>query len=185
MGFLQLFNPHQYADSLADIDIAALKSRDFDCLLLDLDNTMLPWKSSEIPESSRQWVENAQQMGMKLCIVSNTHYPKRLHKIAQDLDIPSLDRAIKPRRSGFEKALKMLNSEPANAVIIGDQLLTDICGGNLMGIYTILVKPMHNTEFFGTKLSRLVEFGILALLRRRGEWGTKSGRIQSETQDTK
>ena len=185
MGLLQLFNPHQFASSLADIDIAALKSKGYDCLLLDLDNTLLPWKSSEVPEFSRQWVLTAKQMGMKLCIVSNTHYPKRLHKIALDLDILSLDRAIKPRRSGFERALKMLDADPTKAVIIGDQLLTDVCGGNLMGIYTILVKPMHRTEFLGTKLSRLVEWGILALLRRRGELGTKFGRNQSETQDTK
>ena len=184
-GLLQLFRPHQYVACLADIDLAALRSNGFDSLMLDLDNTLLPWKSSDVPDSSREWIETAKQLGMKMCIISNTNYPKRLRKIALELDIPSIDRAIKPRRSGFERALKMLGSESACTVVIGDQLLTDICGGNLMGIYTILVKPMHNTEFIGTKVSRLVEMGILALLRRRGELGTKSGRIQSETQDNK
>lgn len=184
-GFLQLFCPHQYAACLADIDLGVLKSNGFDSLMLDLDNTLLPWKSSDVPESSREWISRAKQMGMKICIISNTNYPKRLRKIAVDLNVPSIDRAIKPRRSGFRRALEMLGSKPSSAVIIGDQILTDICGGNLMGIYTILVEPMHHTEFIGTKVSRLVENCILALLRRRGELGTKSWRIQSETQDDK
>ena len=182
---LSLFCPDQCAASLADLDAAALKASGFDTIMLDLDNTLLPWKSAEVPDSSRHWIEGAKQLGMKLCIISNTHYPKRLNKIASDLGICSVCRALKPRKSAFAKAARMIGSEPERTVVVGDQILTDILGGNLAGMRTILVKPMHRREFVGTKVSRLIERGILALLRRKGRLGTNSEPIQSEKQDTR
>ncbi len=183
--FLELFRPVYCTGAAADIDLDFLISAGFDSLMLDLDNTLLPWKNSDIPPSSRAWIEKAKRLGMKICIVSNTHNPKRLKKIAAELDVLFIDRALKPRRSGFDRAVEMLECDRAHTVVVGDQILTDILGGNLSGMCTILVKPMHHTEFIGTKVSRLVERGILALLRRNAEMGTKPGPIQSETQDTK
>ena len=176
-----------YAASVVDIDVAALKSAGYEALMLDLDNTLLPWQSCDVPESSRNWIERAKGLGMKLCIVSNTHNPKRLAKIAADLDVAFLSRALKPRIYGFEKAGKMLGCSLGRAVVVGDQILTDILGGNLAGMHTILVRPMHRREFVGTKISRLIERGILVLLRCRGghDLGTNSGRDKSEEQDTK
>lgn len=164
-GFLEKFRPTQCVESVAHIDLSALMSLGFNTLMLDLDNTLLPWKDSTLPELSQQWIQQAKEMGMKLCIVSNTHNPKRLSNIAAHLGIPSVCRALKPRKHGFMKAAAVLDSSPEHTVVVGDQLLTDILGGNLAGMRTILVRPMHRREFIGTKLSRLVERGILAILR--------------------
>ncbi|MCL5104164.1 MAG: YqeG family HAD IIIA-type phosphatase [Armatimonadetes bacterium] len=177
--FLERFRPDMCAGSVGEIDVAALKLAGYEALMLDLDNTLLPWQSSEVPESSKNWIEQAKGLGMKLCIVSNTHNPRRLAKIAGELNIAFLPRALKPRAYGFEKAGKMLGCPLERAVVVGDQILTDILGGNLAGMHTILVRPMHRREFVGTKISRLIERGILALL------GTNSGRDKSEVQDTK
>ena len=183
--FLELFRPDVFVASIVDIDLRELKSSGCRALMLDLDNTILPWKNSDVPESSRQWVEAAKSLGMKLCIVSNTHNPKRLSRVAEDLGIPSLYRALKPRRYGFQKAAAMLDCNADSSIVVGDQLLTDILGGNLAGFRTILVQPMHPREFFGTKISRLVERGILALLRRKSQTGTNADSIQSERQESK
>ena len=169
-GFIELFRPDQSVHGVVDIDLAGLLSRGFSALMLDLDNTLLPWKNSIVPDSSREWIETAKNLGLKLCIVSNTHNPRRLMNISHDLDIPAVYGALKPRRYGFEKAASMLECELSRSVVVGDQLLTDILGGNMAGMHTILVKPMHPKEFIGTKLSRLVEKGIFAVLRR----GTKT-----------
>jgi len=183
-GWLDRFRPDMFVPSVVDIDLADLRANGFDALMLDLDNTLLPWRNKVVPDSSKEWVCCAKQMGMKLCIVSNTHNPKRLEAIANDLDIPAMSRALKPRPGGFLKAAVMVECHPSRTAVVGDQVLTDILGGNLAGMCTILVKPMHPHEFIGTKISRLIEKGILALLHRTKP-GTKSVRRKSEEEDTK
>jgi HAD superfamily phosphatase (TIGR01668 family) len=158
--------------AVTDIDAAALRKQGFEALLLDLDNTLLPWMDPNVPKWSRQWIESAKQAGMKACLVSNTHYPRRLNRIAAELGVPAVAHSLKPRRHGFEKAAALIGCELERAVVIGDQLLTDIWGGNRVGAYTILVNPIHPREFVGTKVSRMVERVIFALLRLPARQGT-------------
>jgi len=167
--FLDAFRPDERVDSLAEIDLGELRVRGFDAIMLDLDNTLLPWKDSAVPEESRRWIESARAAGFRLCIVSNTHYPKRLERIAGDLSVPWVFGALKPRRHGFRKAAEIMGSSFETSVVVGDQLLTDVAGGNLAGMHTILVKPMHYREFIGTKLSRLIERVLFALFARYGK----------------
>lgn len=183
--FLDLCTPDQYVPSLSDVSLDDLKSRGLEALLLDLDNTMLPWQSTLIPVETREWINEAKRLGFKLCIISNTHHPRRLRRIADDLEIASIYGALKPRRCGFARACEMLDVEPEKCAVIGDQILTDILGGNMAGARTILVKPMARREFVGTKISRFFERIILGLLRRRGATGTNSQPTQSQKQDTK
>lgn len=182
---LELFRPDEYARDISEIDLAALKRSGYVAVMLDLDNTLLPWASSNIPESTRKWVESAKSLGMKLCIISNTHNPRRLKAVANELGISSVFKALKPRPHGFERALKMLGCKAENTVVIGDQLLTDIFGGNWACMYTILVEPMHPKEFIGTKLSRVVERFIMARLHKSTCPGTNDALGKSEKQDTK
>jgi len=182
---LEHFSPGVYVERIVDIDLAALVREGAEAVLVDLDNTLLPWKSSAVPESSRVWIAEAKRLGIKICIVSNTHYPRRLRRIASELGVASIDRAVKPRRNGCDEAARMLGVELSRCVVVGDQLLTDILGGNLAGASTILVRPMDKREFVGTKISRLVEKLIFVLLERRGERGTKSRAGQSERRNSR
>ncbi len=163
--FFDSFRPDMRARSVADIDLGKLKEQGYVGLLLDLDNTLLPWKDCVIPDESRQWIESSKQLGMKPCILSNTHYPDRLMKIAAALDIPALPRALKPRNHGFLKAIEIIGCEIEHTVVVGDQLLTDIWGGNRAGAFTVLVNPMHPREFIGTKVSRMLERIIFAAMK--------------------
>jgi len=165
--FLEKFRPHICAQSLYDVDLQDLKSKGIRCILLDMDNTLLPWKGIHIPQSTRDWVETATDMGFKLCIVSNTHSPRRLKTVGEELGIKTVCKAVKPRRRGFHSAMRMLNSTAEQCVVIGDQMLTDVFGGRRSGMLTILVKPMHPHEFIGTKISRLVERAISSALHRK------------------
>lgn len=183
--FLDLCTPDQLAPRLSDVSLEALKSRGMEALLLDLDNTMLPWQSLDVPTDTREWVEEAKRLGFKLSIVSNTHHPRRLRRIAEELGVKSVHGALKPRGWGFTRAREMLGVERAECAVIGDQVLTDILGGNLAGMHTVLVKPMARREFIGTKISRLFERIILGMLRRRGMLGTNLQPTQSQKQDTK
>ena len=164
---LQLLCPDVYVDSLPAVDLVDLQRRQIEALLLDLDNTLVPWRSHDISPAVAQWVSQACQ-GMKVCIVSNSRTPKRLEKLAGQLGISFVKRGAKPRRVGFRDALKLLGVEPSKAAVIGDQVFTDILGGNRLGARTILVRPIHRREFIGTKVTRLAERLVLRMLERRG-----------------
>lgn len=182
--FLDIFRPDDYVERVTDIDCAELKAQGVELLILDLDNTLVPWKSSAVPEEVKGWVRGAESVGLKLAILSNTHYPGRLSRIASELGVPSIPHALKPWRFGFRKAARLAQCEFCSAVVVGDQLLTDVVGGKRAGMRTILVKPMSAHEFIGTRISRLLERGILSLLRLTPRQGTKSVQSQSQTRDT-
>ena len=181
--FLELLTPKLYISSLAEVEHDMLAARGIKAVILDLDNTLLPWRDYEIPPESLAWVERAKEKGVKLFIASNTHNPKRLRVVAEKLGIPSLDRIAKPRRKGLRAAMDIMGSTPSTTAMIGDQIFTDIVGGNRLELLTILVSPLHRREFVGTKISRLFEKPILAWLTRRGLRGTKGTEGESEIQD--
>lgn len=178
-----LVTPDLYSNSLAEVDLEALYNRGIRFILLDLDNTILPWRDYTIPTESAEWVKKALDLGMKVCIASNTRNPRRMYAVSEKLGVPCLDKIAKPRRTGLRAAIRMMGGTLEQSVIIGDQIFTDIVGGNRLRIMTILVRPMHPREFIGTKISRLFEKPILALLARRGIIGTKQAEGASELQD--
>lgn len=160
--------PDEYVHSVTEVDLVKLKQRGIRNLLIDLDNTLVPWRRLEVKPEIRDWVTKAIEQGMKLCIVSNTRNSRRLHDLASQLGIPYVRRGLKPRRIGFLVALDLLNGSRNDTAVIGDQIFTDILGGNRLNLYTILVVPLHQREFFGTKISRFFERRILRMLNRRG-----------------
>jgi predicted HAD superfamily phosphohydrolase YqeG len=53
--------------------------------------------------------------------------------------------------------MTIMGTPARQTALIGDQLFTDILGGNLVGMYTILVDPLSSQEFPTTKLVRRLE----------------------------
>lgn len=180
---LDLFFPKLCIPSLADVDLDMLAERGINAVILDLDNTILPWRDHHVPPKSEDWIKRAMERGIKLCIASNTRNPRRLRIVAEGLGIQAFDKAAKPRRSGLRRAMDIMESTIETTAIIGDQIFTDIVGGNRLTILTILVQPMHHREFVGTKISRLFEKPFLAALARRGMLGTKGTDKASDIQD--
>lgn len=162
--FLRLFLPDHTAESVSSVDTAQLHGLGIEALLMDLDNTLVPWHGYEISDDTLRWLRDAEALGLKICIVSNTRYPGRLKRLAGQMQVPFVKGTLKPRKSAFRPALKLLGVAPDRAAVIGDQIFTDILGGNRLGLYTILVKPLSRREFFGTKISRLFERIILRAL---------------------
>lgn len=176
----EILAPKLYSRSLADVDLDDLMRRGIGHILIDLDNTILPWRDRSVPQESYDWITRAQEKGVKLCIASNTHNPARLREVADRLGVPCFDKIGKPLRRGLQAAMETIGGTLASTAIIGDQIFTDIVGGNRLRILTVLVAPMHQREFFGTKISRLFEKPVLAWLSRRGSLGTKGREGASE-----
>ena len=162
--------PRMYVEGLRDIPLAELHAMGINSFIFDLDNTITIWNSNDIDEEILRWFEDLQQQGFRALILSNNN-ALRIEAVAQQLSIPYIEEAGKPRRSAYYQAVQRLHSTPEQTAVVGDQLFTDILGGNRSGILTVLVRPLGWREFPGTKLSRLLEKPILWRIRRRREQG--------------
>lgn len=160
-----MLRPDMYVSSLYKINSDKLYESGIRALLLDLDNTIIPWGATEFPGKVVGWLEGLKKKGFKLCVVSNNHV-ERISMLAEPLDIPFVPNAVKPRRGAFRRAIKLLGIEKDRAAVIGDQIFTDILGGNRLGLYTILVEPMARREFIGTKINRFFEKFVLKGIRK-------------------
>lgn len=158
--------PDLYVDSLLDIPLQQLKENQIKAFVLDLDNTITEWNSNHVREEVAAWFKTIKDEGFQACILSNNGQG-RIVKVAQRLGIPFIHRAQKPRRGAFYRAMALMGVKAEETAVIGDQVFTDVLGGNRSGLYTILVVPIARREFVGTKFSRAMEFFVLRRFRKR------------------
>jgi len=154
---LKPFVPVQIADRIEDVDLVGLWDSGKRLILLDVDNTIVPWKSHGVQDRVLEWLRQAKQIGFQLCMVSNTKRPDRLAKLSEQLGVPTVRGRFKPSRHMYHKALAKFSIPADQAVMIGDQLMTDILGANRSGVDAIWVKKMSGPEFKGTKINRQIE----------------------------
>jgi HAD superfamily phosphatase (TIGR01668 family) len=167
--WLLQFRPDLRARSVTEITPELLAARGIRALILDLDNTLVPWHGLEVVPSVAAWITQLQEAGVRLCIVSNTHRPRRLKQLAALLGVAFVPSGGKPRRGGFLRALTTMDATAEETAVVGDQIMTDIWGGNRCGLLTILVEPLSAVEFWGTRvISRNVERMLLQRLERGG-----------------
>jgi len=153
--------PDLYVPSVADIDVADLRQRGVEGLIVDLDNTLIVWNECDLQPEVRAWVADARSKGMRLCITSNSDQRGRVRAIAQELGVPFVAWATKPRRWAFRRSMAQMGTTAATTAVVGDQLLTDIWGGRRLGLRTILVKPLSDHGFVLTRGLRWVERWLL------------------------
>ncbi|NLY56305.1 MAG: YqeG family HAD IIIA-type phosphatase [Firmicutes bacterium] len=177
---LRKFCPHERVDSLDQIDLAALYDAGMRGIIVDIDNTLVAWDSDTIGESSRAWVFKAKELGYAVCLVSNGR-TERVQRLAAELGVPGFANAIKPRKKGFLQALAALGTPPEQTAIVGDQIFTDVLGGNRTGLYTIWVRPLSDKELVTTQFMRRLERRLVrkmeekGLLRKEQDWEEKVG----------
>lgn len=166
---LQQFCPALAADHVSDITVEFLAARGIRALILDLDNTLVPWHGRAVSPEITAWIAEMHAAEIRLCIVSNTHRPGRLKELAEILGVQWVPSGGKPRRRGFLRALEAMEATGDITAVVGDQVMTDIWGGNRCGLLTILVAPLSSREFIGTRIvSRNVERLLLKLLKSHG-----------------
>ena len=168
-GWMRRFCPDHHVSSVSAIEPDTLLEAGIQAVLLDLDNTLVAWRGSELPNHTEEWVELCKRAGLRLCLVSNTRNLPRLKALSERLGIPYVRGRMKPAKDGFILALALVNTAPQHAVMVGDQLFTDILGANRVGMRSIWVERLHPKEFFGTKISRMAERLLLRTLRRAWE----------------
>src|SRR5690348_3369882 len=127
---LLIFCPRRFIEAVTEVTPAELTEMGVDTVLLDLDNTLVGWQRHDLSPEVRQWLADLRAAGMSLCLISNTRFGRRLKALSEELDIPFIRRAWKPRKKGFLQALQDSASAPHKAVMFGDQMFTDVFGAN-------------------------------------------------------
>ena len=153
---LEKLFPDNYYDSIYDIKLSDLKAEGIKGIIFDLDNTIVPRNLSVATEGLKNWLSRLKDEGFEVCIVSN-NWKLRVESIAEQLGVPLVARAAKPRKGAFKRALNILGTGRNETVVVGDQIFTDVLGGNISGLRTVLVMPMSNHEAPHTKILRYLE----------------------------
>jgi uncharacterized protein len=169
---LKNFLPDEHVKSIFDIKPEDLKQRGIKGIITDLDNTLVEWDRPNATPELIKWFEQIKKHNILVTIVSNNN-EIRVKEFADPLQIPFIFQARKPLVRAFNRALSQMEIKKEEAVVIGDQLLTDVLGGNRSGFHTILVVPVAQTDGFITKFNRFAE-------RRIMNWFRKKGMIQWE-----
>lgn len=168
MGLIKkYFMPNDYVQSVFQIDIEKLANSGFKGIITDLDNTLVGWDVKTPTKEIQEWFKKANDLGLTITIVSNNS-EKRVSSFSKDLDVDFIFKARKPMGRAFKKAIQHMNIKPEETVVIGDQMLTDVLGGNNNGLYTIMVVPVKKTDGFLTRLNRVIERRLLNYFKRKG-----------------
>jgi uncharacterized protein len=170
---LKQFLPDEHVKSILDITPEHLRGLGVKGIITDLDNTLVEWDRPTATPQLIKWFEEMKKSNILVTIVSNNRSKNRVKVFSDPLEIPFIFQAKKPMVQAFHKATSQMNLKKEETVVIGDQLLTDVLGGNRGGFHTILVVPVAQTDGFFTKFNRFVE-------RRLLNWFRKKGMIQWE-----
>lgn len=151
-----MFKPDYQFLSTEKIDFETLKSKGIKGVILDIDNTLVEPHTPVADERTKNFVAKLKNMDLKVCIVSNNIY-ERAKTFADSVPCDFVCDGNKPAKKPFYLALEILKLQPAEVAVIGDQVFTDVWGGNRLGFTTVLVKPLCDKEGRFVKFKRIFE----------------------------
>jgi len=153
---VERFRADDQAETLPDVPLDRLASAGIRGIVVDLDNTVCAYRQPELAPGVAEWVAAARERGFALVLVSN-NFTERVASVGARLGIPIVPNALKPLPFAFLRALRVLGTPRRATVVIGDQLFTDVLGAKLLGLRTILTKPLVETDFPLTRVLRFLE----------------------------
>lgn len=118
-----------------------LREHKIDGLILDVDETLVPFRQKETSEELKQWIREI-RADIPIWLVSNNISYSRIGNIANSVDLPFISAAKKPSRRKLKQAATAMNLPVEQIAMVGDRLFTDVLAGNRAGMFTILVEPM-------------------------------------------
>ena len=165
--------PDLYLNKVEEITAEYLNQKEIKALILDVDNTLIDYNKN-LSETIIKWAEDIKKQGIKLYILSNSNKKEKVKTVADKLGVEFEFFAKKPFKSGFQKVQRKLNIPEQNIGVVGDQIFTDIIGGNRCKMFTILVDPINNKDFWFTAWKRPIEDKIKNKIEKRIEIGDKN-----------
>lgn len=156
--------PSWVTDSVTGIDPEFLKRKNIQLIMLDFDNTIVPYTTNIPTKEVENWLRQISS-DFAVCIVSNSK-KNRVPTFCEQYGIACITHAKKPFSKGIRQCLDRFQMQPEQAVMVGDQIYTDTLGGNCTGTKTILVRAIHNHNFW-LKIRHIAELPFIFLARNR------------------
>ena len=141
-----------------------LKENNIKGIILDVDNTLSTHHGQVLTDGLSEWLVYMKENNIGLMVLSNSK-EKRVKPFAQKINLPYISLGLKPLPFGYFRALKALGSKRKNTAIVGDQIFTDVLGGNLVGVKTVLLTPIKLESTAGFRFKRKLEKLIFKLYR--------------------
>ena len=165
----KFFTPDYMFATYRDITPSFLQSIGIKALLIDIDNTLAPYEQPTPDEHIKAWFKSLEASGIKAAFVSNND-AERVDLFNAEIGIPAFSKSGKPFSKNLYRAMSLLGSDVTNTAMLGDQLMTDACAGNNIGLKTIILPPIKdkNNLFFRTKRALEVPT-IKRFVRKNGE----------------
>ena len=158
--------PSLQTDALVDITAEKLQALGIRLLMLDFDNTIVPYTTDTPTEAMLAWIGKMLQSDIRLCVVSNSHND-RVKVFCKKYGLDCITHAKKPFSKGIRQCLARYELSPEQCALVGDQIYTDTLGANCAGVRSILVRAIHNHNMW-LKLRHVAEKPfILAAKNRR------------------
>ena len=143
---MQKYVPTMYQKSIYTIDYTKLLSKGINCLLFDLDNTIIPAKSSEVSQKAKDLFISLKQKGFKVFICSNSP-KKRVNRYKEYMHVDGLYFALKPFTYRIKKLLKQNHPDTKKTIRNSQDVLNcrQTSVDEIVAAYEILC------DFFGIK----------------------------------
>ena len=160
------FLPKVMTPKLTDITAEHLRSWGVKLLMLDFDNTIVPYTTTVPRPEMESWLREMNSLpDITLCIVSNSRND-RVPKFCRERNMEVITHAKKPFPKGIRECLEKFGIEPKDAALVGDQIFTDTLGANGTGVKSILVEAIENHNFW-LKARHVLELPFIFLARNR------------------
>ena len=157
--------PAMIAGKLTDLTPEFLKQQGIELLMLDFDNTIVPYTTSLATEEMDAWIRNILTTDIAVCVVSNSH-KDRVKIFCNHYGMDCITHAKKPFSKGIRQCLEKYKIPASRAALVGDQIFTDTLGANGCGVRPILVKAIHNHNFW-LKARHVLELPFIFAARKR------------------
>lgn len=164
----KLLTPDYLVEKIEDIELDFFKEKHIKGLIIDLDNTITFYNSRRIDLQVEEWINKVLEVEIGIVILSNND-KERIEETIKDFPIDYVDKARKPFKRGYLKALKKLKLPADNVIMIGDQIFTDTLGAKRAGLEIILVNPLPGREYWFTYISRFFERRVKEALIKKSQ----------------
>ena len=157
--------PRIIVAQLTDLTPELLRKRGIRLLMLDFDNTIVPYTTNVPTAEMERWLTRMCTSDIQLCVVSNSKRD-RVKIFCEKYGIPCITHSRKPFQKGIGECLRRFDIPASQAAMVGDQIFTDTLGGNCAGAISILVKPIDNHNFW-LKARHVLEQPFIYLAKNR------------------
>ena len=149
-----------------------LQEKGIALLMLDFDNTIVPYTTNEPTEEMATWLRELTVSDIAVCIVSNSKRD-RVKIFCKNYGLDCITHAKKPFSKGIKECLAKYDIPAGQCALAGDQIYTDVLGANCCGVNSILVKAIHNHNFW-LKARHVLELPWILLAGKRSLTNEKS-----------